>query len=228
MDTFHGEEAQPNTLYFGTSKHTITIDGHLSAALLGALDGLKGLHTRICPRQILGVRMGILGGRALSIELPQADKRMYVFVETDGCLLDGVTVATGCEVGRRTMRVIDYGKVAATFIDTQTGEAIRVAPRSGIREAAQKYAPHAQSRWHAQLEGYQQMPTQELLQAQFVQLNLDLGKLISKPGLRVSCDVCCEEIMNEREVIRERSVLCRSCAGEPYYRRVRLTDFIPA
>ena len=52
-------------------------------------------------------------------ELPQTDKRLYTFVETDGCFADGVMVATGCSLGHRTLRLIDYGKVAATFVDTR-------------------------------------------------------------------------------------------------------------
>ena len=56
----------------------------------------------------------------LNLPLPQKDKRLLTFVETDGCFADGVSVATGCWLGRRTMRLVDYGKVAATFVDTHT------------------------------------------------------------------------------------------------------------
>ena len=143
---------------------------------------------------------------------------MIVFMETDGCGADGVSVATGCWVGRRTMRVFDYGKVAATFIDTHTGQAVRVAPQLGIREAAWAYAPAAPDRRTAQLEGYQGMPDVELLQVQSVTLTVDLGCLISRSGIRVICEACGEEIMNEREIIRQGQTLCRPCAGDSYYR----------
>ena len=175
-------------------------------------------HQRLCPKQVLGVRMGLRGGAWLGLEVPRDDKRLLVIVETDGCAADGVSVATGCTVGRRTLRVEDFGKVAATFVDVITGEAVRIVPRAGVREAAQRLLPAAASRWHAQLEGYQLLPDAALLLAQPVALTLSLEKLLSRPGCRTACERCGEEIINEREVIHEGRVLCRACAGGSYYR----------
>ena len=175
------------------------------------------LHHHLCPRQVLGVRLGLAGGRWLGLPLPQLDKRLLVVVETDGCVIDGLAVATGCRVGRRTMRVLDFGKVAATFIDTQTGRAVRAAPRTDARQQAKNYAPEAQSRWEAYLLGYQRMPEEALLQLQPVTLALSLEKLLSKEGYRVQCQNCGEEISNEREVVQNGQILCRPCAGEGYY-----------
>ena len=103
----------------------------------------------LCPRQVLGVRMGIYAGEVLGLTLPQDDKRMFAFVETDGCLIDGIASATNCTIGHRTMHVIDYGKTAATFVDTQTNRAVRIFPRQEARKRAQLYAPLAPDRWHA-------------------------------------------------------------------------------
>lgn len=181
------------------------------------LDRSAALHSHLCPRQVLGVQMGIYAGELLNLSLPQQDKRLYALVETDGCFTDGVAVASGCWLGRRTMRLLDYGKVAATFYDTLTARAVRLVPRPEIRERALKLHPEAQSRWHAQLIAYQQLSRPELFQAQFVALQLDMVALISRPDARVICDVCGEEILNEREVLRNGKTLCRSCAGERYY-----------
>ena len=182
-----------------------------------ALTNLQKIRSRICPRQILGVRLGMLGGRLLNIDLPQMDKRLIAFMETDGCALDGVTAATGCRAGRRTLRVMDYGKVAATFVDTYHRTAIRIAPQIGVREAAWRYAPEASNRWEAQLRGYQAMPAHELFIVQPVKLMVDLEKIISQPGLCVICAGCAEEIMNGREIHRAGENLCHACAGESYY-----------
>ncbi|MGB1288420.1 MAG: FmdE family protein, partial [Aggregatilineales bacterium] len=76
--------------------------------------------------------------------LPQRDKRLITFVETDGCFADGVSVATGCWLGRRTMRLMDYGKVAATFVDTLTGDAVRIAPHPQSRTRAITHCPDAE------------------------------------------------------------------------------------
>jgi formylmethanofuran dehydrogenase subunit E len=60
---------------------------------------------------VLGVRIGLAAGEALDLDLPRADKRLLMLVETDGCFADGVSVATGCWLGRRTLRLVDYGRV---------------------------------------------------------------------------------------------------------------------
>jgi formylmethanofuran dehydrogenase subunit E len=83
-------------------------------------------HKHLCPRQVLGARMGLAGAEILGIDLPRNDKQLLVISETDGCTVDGLIAATGCRVGSRTLRIHDYGKVAATFVDTCTEEAIRV------------------------------------------------------------------------------------------------------
>lgn len=189
------------------------------------------LHRHLCPRQVLGARMGMLAGEVLGLDLPQGDKRLFTIAETDGCAVDGISVATNCWVGRRTLRVEDYGKVAATFVDTHTGQTMRIVPRADARGRAREYAPEARNKWEAQLLGYQRMPATELLTVQTVQLRKPIEHLISRPGLKALCEVCGEEIMNEREVIHEGATLCRACAGESYYllpAQLSLTNvFIP-
>lgn len=185
--------------------------------LQGFLEQTSALHNHLCPRQVIGVRMGMLAGKLLKLELPQTNKRLICFLETDGCFADGVSVATGCWLGHRTMRLFDYGKVAATFVDTKTGGAFRIWPHPGARAKAAQRFPEARSRWHAQLEAYQIMPDDELFLSEAVHLNLSLEALISKPGVRVNCAHCGEEILNEREVMIGSEILCRSCADGGYY-----------
>jgi formylmethanofuran dehydrogenase subunit E len=183
-------------------------------------------HRHLCPRQVLGVRMGLLAGRWLGLDVPRQDKRLLTFVETDGCAADGVSAATGCRVGGRTLRVIDFGKVAATFVDVQTGCAVRIVPAPDSRSRAWDYAAlDAKNKWQAQLTGYQSMPDDELLIARAVVLTVSLEKLLSKPGCRATCDVCGEEIINECEVRRDGMVLCRACAGDAYCQPVVETNY---
>lgn len=177
-------------------------------------------HNHLCPRQVLGVRMGLAAGRWLELEVPQSDKRILTIVETDGCFIDGLAVSTGCNIGRRSMVVYDFGKVAATFVDTHTGRAVRIVPSPQSRQLAKTYAPEAESRWHAYLYGYRRIPDNELLTVQEVILDVSLAEILSKDGYRVNCAICGEEIINEREVHREGLTLCRPCAGERYYHLV--------
>lgn len=175
-------------------------------------------HTHICPRQILGVRIGLAGMATLGFDEPPTGKRLLVILETDGCFADGITAATKCTVGHRTLRVEDYGKVAATFIDTHNRRSIRVAPVIDIRQRAYTCAPDEPRHYFAQMMAYQTMPDDEMLTVQEVILNTPIEAIVSRPGIRVNCDVCGEEIMNEREIHREGLTLCRTCAGSAYYR----------
>lgn len=175
-------------------------------------------HKHLCPRQVLGVRMGMRAAVELGLDLPQSNKRLYTFVETDGCLVDGVSAATGCAVGRRTLQIRDFGKVAATFVDTATGAAIRIFPHPDARQTALLYAPGERDRWHAQLAGYQIMPDEALLVVQPVELSVSMAAIISRPGVRTVCEQCGEEIINEREIVCGGITLCRACAGDSYYR----------
>lgn len=174
-------------------------------------------HKHLCPRQVLGVRIGLAGAAALDLEAPRNDKRMLVITETDGCYADGVEVATGATIGHRTLRVADYGKVASTFVDVKIGTAVRIAPRLDVRQRASFYSPEEQRRYFAQLKSYQIMPDDELLMVEEVHLTTPIEDLISRPGVRVNCTICGEEIINEREVWQQDMPLCQACAGPVYY-----------
>lgn len=175
-------------------------------------------HSHLCPRQVLGVRMGMFAGEILGLALPQPKKRLLAILETDGCFADGVEVATGCTVGHRTLRVEDYGKIAAVFVDTKTERAIRLAPRLDVRERARLYAPEETRHYFAQLAGYQRIPADELFSVQEVVLTTPLEAIVSRAGVRVNCDRCGEEIINEREILRDGLTLCQGCAAPAYYR----------
>jgi formylmethanofuran dehydrogenase subunit E len=174
-------------------------------------------HKHLCPRQVLGARIALAGAAALQLDLPRSDKRLLIIAETDGCFISGLTAATGCAMHRRTLRLADYGKVAATFIDTKTGQAVRVAPQHDVREKSADYVPAGTKRYHSQLQAYQQMADHDLLTIHPVQLTTPLSQIISRPGVRVNCTACGEEIINERELPGPTGPLCASCAGQSYY-----------
>jgi formylmethanofuran dehydrogenase subunit E len=174
-------------------------------------------HERLCPRQVLGVRMGLAGARLLEMEVPRTDKRLLVIVETDGCFVSGIEAATGSSVQHRTLRVEDYGKVAASFVDIESGRAFRLTPRPEAREQALSHAPEAPDSYQAQLTGYQNMPEESLFSVQPVQLKTPVQAIIGRPGVRVTCAICGEEIMNDRQVTTSTGVICKACAGERYY-----------
>lgn len=199
------------------------------ALLAEALCRSATRHERLCPRQVLGVRMGFAGAEALGFVLPDVTRNLLAFVETDGCFVDGIEAATGCSVGHRTLRVEDLGKVAATFVDATTGQAVRVAPAPGVRGRAFAYAPSEARRYYAQLTGYQRMPAAELLVVRAVVLTIDLATLLGHRATRVECAGCGEEILNGRELLSAGGLFCRPCIGSSYYeRRTPVSPTLPA
>jgi len=174
-------------------------------------------HEHLCPRQVLGARIGLAGLAVLGLEAPISKSTALVIIESDGCFADGVEAATGATVGHRTLHVKDFGKIAATFADVKTGRAIRVSPALDARERALMYAAQEPRHYFAQLRGYQIMPDTELLRCQEVALNPTLEELISKPAVRVCCNYCGEEVINEREIVIDGVTLCRTCANDGYY-----------
>jgi len=95
----------------------------------------------VCPGQVLGVRMAMLGCRLLCLDDPTQDKRLIVYVEIDRCMADAIAAVTGCRIGKRTLKHIDYGKYACTFVDLPRGRAFRVVARDDARSRVERYAP---------------------------------------------------------------------------------------
>jgi formylmethanofuran dehydrogenase subunit E len=174
-------------------------------------------HAHLCPRQVLGVRLGMAGPALVRLDAPRTDKALVVIVETDGCFADGVEVAAGVTIGHRTLRVVDYGKVAVTFVNVNTGSAVRLAPAPDVRRRALAYAPGETRHYYAQLEGYQHMPDQELFSMRPVTLTPSIEQIVGRAGVRVNCSVCGEEIINQREIIVGGQAFCPACLGRGYY-----------
>jgi formylmethanofuran dehydrogenase subunit E len=180
-------------------------------------------HLHLCPRQVLGVRMGLVGLATLGLEAPVSDKTALVIIETGGCFADGIRAATGATVGHRTLRVEDIGIVAATFTNLKTGCSLRLAPRPDVRQRAVHYAPEEKRHYFAQLKGYQVMPDDELFKFQKVELLTAASLIISHQNARAICSKCGEEIINEREVMMDGVVLCQTCAYGGYYQVTEVT-----
>jgi len=174
-------------------------------------------HSHLCPRQVLGVRMGLAGLAALGLKAPVSTRTALVIIETGGCFADGIRVATGATVGHRTLRVEDLGKVAATFTNLKTESSLRLAPRLDVRIRALAYAPKEKRRYFAQLQGYQEMPDEEMFIFQSVELRTPASTIISHQNARAVCSNCGEEIINECEIVQQGLVLCRTCAHGGYY-----------
>lgn len=178
------------------------------------------IHGHLCPGQVLGVRMSMLGLSEIGIEDPKGNDRksLLVFVEMDRCATDAVQSVTGCSLGHRTMKFMDYGKMAATFVNLRTGKAVRVIAKEEARDKAREMFPHIENKYHAQLEAYKIMPDDELFDVINVKVEIRPEDMPGRPLRRVKCDVCGEYVQDMREVYKDGKVLCKPCFNGGYYR----------
>ncbi len=174
-------------------------------------------HGHLCPGQVLGVRMAMRGLQELGLSIPPPRKRVIAIVETDRCAADAVASVSGCSLGKRSLKHFDFGKMAASFLDLETGAAVRVAGRDDSREIAGRYATAGEDAHTAQTRAYRLMSDCELLTVQRISLRLPEADLPGRPRNRVACDRCGEHVSDDREVRRQDSILCRPCAGASYY-----------
>ena len=186
------------------------------------LDESSKIHGHLCPGQVLGVKMSMLGLREIGIADPRGKDRksIIVFVEMDRCATDAVQSVTGCSLGHRTMKFMDYGKMAATFLNLKTDKAVRVIAREDSRQKAKKYFPEIENKYEAQLEAYKIMSDKELFDVMEVHVEIKPEDMPGRPLRRIKCDSCGEYVQDMREVQINGRVLCRPCADSGYYETV--------
>src|SRR5262249_18152836 len=123
-------------------------------------------HGHLCAGQVLGVRLAMLGLQKLGIADPRGNKedrkRLVTFVEIDRCATDAVAVVTGCRLGKRALKFRDWGKVAATFVDVETGRAVRVAAKESAKALARQMHPEIGDKNQQQMLAYREMSDDDL------------------------------------------------------------------
>src|SRR5208282_1743420 len=177
------------------------------------------IHGHLCPGQVLGVKMSMLGLRKIGILDPKGKDRkcIIVFVEMDRCATDAIQSVTGCSLGHRTMKFLDYGKMAATFVNLKTGRAVRVIAREESRQKAKEYFPEAENKYEAQLEAYKIMTDDDLFDVMEVLVKINPEDMPGRTLRRIKCGSCGEYVQDLREVYKDGKVLRRPCADRGYY-----------
>jgi formylmethanofuran dehydrogenase subunit E len=180
------------------------------------------IHGHICAGQVIGVRMAIAALERIGIADPKgADrKKLYVLVEIDRCATDAIQSVTGCSLGKRSLRWLDFGIMAATFVNLATGRAIRVTAREEARALSESYCPEIMDKYQRQLHAYQVMPLDELFLFQEVKVHLKDCDMPGRPLRRIQCSQCGDWVQDCREVSIDDTRICRACAGQRYYQVV--------
>ena len=181
------------------------------------------LHGHMCAGQLLGTRMALLGCRSLDINDPRgADrKKLIVWVEIDRCMTDAISAVTGVRLGKRSLKYVDYGKVAATFLNTETKRAVRIVALESSRALAdERYSDIADKRTR-QFRAYSEATDDELFKTELVSIELSDFDVPGSPRSRVICAVCEEGVNDGREVVDANGdVLCRGCQSGTYYSKL--------
>jgi formylmethanofuran dehydrogenase subunit E len=179
-------------------------------------------HGHICAGQILGLRLALLGCRLLGLNDPAGKdrKRLITYVEIDRCATDAISVVTGCRIGKRALKFRDFGKVAATFCDLETGRAVRVVALDSSKQKAREMYPETGDRNQQQMRAYRELADSDLFSYRWVRVRVEPHDLPGYKAPRVACAECGEGINFKKEVIRGGVTLCRACAGERYWEPV--------
>ena len=181
------------------------------------------LHGHMCAGQLLGTRMALLGCRLIGIDDPRgADRRkLIVWVEIDRCMADAISAVTGARLGKRSLKYVDYGKVAATFLNTQSNQAVRLVALESSRALADERYPEMDDKRQRQFRAYREATDDELFKTELVSIELSDFDLPGSPRSRVTCAVCGEGVNDGREVVdAEGDTLCRGCQRGTYYSKL--------
>jgi len=194
------------------------------------MDEAAKLRGHMCLGIPLGVKMGKLGLKLMGMEDPAKRDKLVVLVENDKCPADGIQVTTGCSAGSGRLKMLDFGKSAATFVDGQTGKGYRVSTKKdfveqafnlgvkdGIVKDGQKMVPFSQLDRQLMMNAFMKMTTEELLQFEKVQVRWAKPLLPNRTAPTTYCDQCGDEIMDGKGVKDGSRTLCGSCAGGSYY-----------
>lgn len=186
------------------------------------LKGSAEAHGHLCPGQVIGVRMAMLGCDLIGLdnpaELPQI-KSLVVYVEIDRCATDAIAYVTGAKLGRRSLKYVDNGIMAATFVNLDTGKAFRVRSRETSRDQVEAYAPGVDDKHRQQLLAYQKMPRDVLFEVTAVSVDVPFNDMPGPTRFKAECQECGVVVRDKREIYRNGKILCRICAGDAYFSR---------
>ena len=171
-------------------------------------------HGHLCPGTVIGTRMALAGMREIEITDPKGSQKkdFMVYIETDRCPVDAISVVTGARISRRNLKFLDWGKVAATFVNLKTGKAVRITCPDSTKGLADNYKDGRNAK---EVAAYKVMPEKELFLIRKVKVEVPL---FTKEKYKVKCEVCGETVNDHKEVIVNGKVMCRSCGeGKNYY-----------
>lgn len=169
------------------------------------LDKCVAYHGHLCMGQVLGVKIAVKG---LELSAPQTYKDLIVIVENDRCIADAVQTVTGTRLGRRSFKLKDYGRMAATFLNTTRGMAYRVHTTFNG-----KVNPDNESEVRAVLH----LPDEKVVGWKEVITHLKDEEMPGLPKRVVTCIRCGEKVFDAKDTVTDEGPVCKSCIQGGYY-----------
>jgi len=152
--------------------------------------------------------MARLALKELEIENPKKSRDLIVYVECDRCLTDAIGTVTGCKLGKRSLKSMDYGKSAASFLNLKTGKAIRIL-------SVKKTRPPQGADL---VKFFENVPDEDMFIVRPVKINYKPEDLPGKPTIAATCQKCGEDIIDGRHVSGDDADICKPCAYGAYYK----------
>lgn len=179
-------------------------------------------HGHSCPGLAIGIRASELALRELG---PLENINLVAVSETDMCGVDAIQAITGCTYGKGNFMHRDYGKMAFSFYDRNTGSGIRAVLKT---TASGNEYPEMRALMAKDLSGQTSTEEKERLtnlradqQNRFMTLKLDdmfeISRLtagLPRPAMvleSLTCEGCGESVMESRTRRYDGKTFCIPC-----------------
>lgn len=176
------------------------------------LEEAAKFHGGVCVGIAMGTKITLAALGALGLDPSRKTRDLIVYTEIDRCMTDAVQAITGCSLGRRSLKHVDYGKFAATFVNIVTGKAVRAT----IREDFSTRGPKEEV-----IRSIALTPYNDMVILQEVQVMIPETDLPGPPREKAVCTACGERVVDARVVVRDGATFCRACADGAYYNVIR-------
>lgn len=174
------------------------------------LEKAVNYHGHLCSGQAIGVKMALYAIELLNLGVKDDYKNLKVYVETDRCIADAIMTVTGCKVGKRRFVLLDYGKTACTFVNMDSKEAYRIYRKCRLYPAEGEDIA----------EFFANLKNEDLFDIKKVFVDIKPEDMPGKPLGATTCEVCGEEVIDIKEIIKDDRTMCKNCANKSYYHEI--------
>jgi len=180
-------------------------------------------HGHVCPGSAIGYHAAEIAVKELSSSRSE-DEEFLTIVENDSCSVDAIQVVTGCTFGKGNLIFKDHGKQVFTFVNRNTGDALRVSLSKDINEIDPEFS-ELRKKAFSESAGKEEKIEFEKRKNEFSQKILDLpdNELFKIEHVKidipeearmfpsVKCAKCGEMVAEHRARVENGNFVCIPC-----------------